>query len=256
MKRMMTLKTISFINLKGGVGKTTISTNVAYALSESWGARVLFIDNDKQGNASSWFNANTDGTLANIFLDGVSALDVIQQTRYPHIDIIASDMGLVDANLAILKDGTIKQDDILKNALNEVKDFYDICIIDNPPDMNVSVLNALIVTDDVIIITTPDAYSLQGVYMMADEIEKAKPFNIDLKIRGVLLNKFASTRNGYAYIDDLKKSFPVFSSRVRYTPDRLDATTRQKKSIYETSPQCGFARDLVNFIEKLVGQGV
>lgn len=251
---MINLKTICFGNRKGGVGKTSISTNVAYALAESWEARVLFVDNDSQGNASSWFNADTTTTLTNIFLDGARASEVIQHTRYPNIDIIASDKGLVDANLAILKDSNIKQDDILKNALKEVADQYDICIIDNPPDMNVSVLNALIAADDVIVITNPDAYSLQGVYMMADEIENAKPFNSNLKITGVLLNKFASTLNGYSYIDDLKKSFPVFPTRIRYTADRLDSTTRQKKSIYESSPQCGFARDLIKFIEKLLEQ--
>ncbi|MBP1682511.1 MAG: putative chromosome partitioning ATPase ParA [Firmicutes bacterium] len=247
------MKTISFINLKGGVGKTTISTNAAYALAESWEARVLFIDNDKQGNASAWFNASSDGTLTNILLDGVSAREVIQKTRYPNIDVISSDMGLVDANLAVLKDDMIKQDDILKKALEAVQDQYDICIIDNPPDMNISVLNALVVTDDVIIVTTPDAYSLQGVYKMADEIKKARIFNASLSIRGVLLNKFASTKNGYIYIDELKKNFPVFAQKIRFTQDRLDATTTEKRSIYETSPGCGFARDLIKFVEKLVG---
>lgn len=251
---MINLKTLFFGNRKGGVGKTSISTNVAYALAESWEARVLFVDNDSQGNASSWFNADTSATIANLYLDGAHAAEVIQHTRYPNIDIIASDKGLVDANLAILKDSNIKQDDILKNALDEVSDQYDICIIDNPPEMNVSVLNALIAADDVVVITNPDAYSLQGVYMMADEIENAKPFNSKLKITGVLLNKFASTINGYSYIDDLKKSFPVFPTRIRYTADRLDSTTRQKKSIYESSPQCGFARDLLKFIEKLLEQ--
>ena len=65
------MKTISFINLKGGVGKTTISTWLAYLLAESWDLRVLFIDNDKQGNASRWLGADErKGTLTNILMDG------------------------------------------------------------------------------------------------------------------------------------------------------------------------------------------
>ena len=90
------MKTISLINLKGGVGKTTIATNLAYLLSESWELRVLFIDNDKQGNASRWFGADeAKGTLSNILMDGAKASDVIQHSRVPNIDFIAADMGLL-----------------------------------------------------------------------------------------------------------------------------------------------------------------
>ncbi|MBO6210432.1 MAG: AAA family ATPase, partial [Schwartzia sp.] len=186
------MKTISFINLKGGVGKTTIVTNAAFALANFWGARVLVIDNDKQGNASLFFGGNPKkATLTNLLLDGASAKACIQPTRYTpewfvkrrrdqrktvhfrdaQIDIIASDMGLMEANLAKLEDKEETQDDILKNALGEVADDYSVCLIDNPPDINISVLNALVASDSVIIVSTPDAYSVQGVYEMAGMIE-------------------------------------------------------------------------------------
>ena len=90
------MKTLSFINLKGGVGKTTIATNLSYLVAESWGLRVLFIDNDKQGNASRWFGADEEkGTLTNILMDGAKASEVIQHSRYEGIDFIAADMGLI-----------------------------------------------------------------------------------------------------------------------------------------------------------------
>lgn len=73
------MKTISLINLKGGVGKTMLATNLAYLLAESWELRTLVIDNDKQGNASRWLGADeTKGTLSNILMDGVGARGVIQ----------------------------------------------------------------------------------------------------------------------------------------------------------------------------------
>jgi chromosome partitioning protein len=249
------MRTLSFINLKGGVGKTTIATNVAYALAESWDVKVLFIDNDKQGDASSWFNAHRDGTLTNILLDGNSAEEVIQRTRYPNIDILPSDMGLIDAQRAVIKNDTTRQDDILKKALAKVADKYDICIIDSPPDVNICVFNALVITDDVIIVTEPSLYSLDGVYKMADEIKKATRYNQKLNLCGVLLNKFQNTTTGYSCIDELEKHFSVFDTRIRMgrtTKDRLDSAVFKKKSIYETSPTCGFARDLIKFIEKLI----
>ena len=247
------MKTISFINLKGGVGKTTVSSNVAYALAASYGAKVLFIDNDKQGNASSWFNVSAgEKSLTNILLDGAKVKDVVQKTRYENIDIIASDMDLMEANLAVLTDTEIEQQKILQKALAEVKEQYEICIIDNPPDINISVLNALVVTDEVIIITTPDAYGHQGVHQMVKQIELAKQYNPNLLFRGVLMNKFASTFYGFDYISELKKQYPVFKIKLRFTKEKMDVSTLKKVSIFELSPGCGFARDLVKFLDELL----
>lgn len=265
------MKTISFINLKGGVGKTTIVTNAAYALANFWGAKVLVIDNDKQGNASLFFGGDPKkATLTNLLLDGATAKECIQRTRYTpewfvkrrrdqrktvhfrdaQIDIIASDMGLMEANLAKLEDKEETQDDILKNALGEVADDYSVCLIDNPPDINISVLNALVASDSVIIVSTPDAYSVQGVYEMAGMIEKeVRLFNPTLRFEGVLVNKFVPSASGSTYIQELKQHFPVFSKRLRLTRDKTDESTRLRKSIYEFSPQCGFAVDLGEFLE-------
>lgn len=253
------MKTVSFINLKGGVGKTTVATNLAYALAESWGLHVLFIDNDKQGNASSWFNADPNkGTLTNIFLDGVTADEVIQHTRYPNIDLIASDMGLIDANFSVIKNESVKQDDILKRALREASNRYDICIVDNPPDINMSVFNSLVITDDVVIVTFPEFDSLAGVYKMADAIEQAKMFNPSIRIRGVLFNEFMSTSDIYGYVDEMEKKFPVFSSHIRYATrvakDHMNVARSKKLSLFEEYPNCGVSRDLLKFAEELMGE--
>ena len=159
------MKTLSFINLKGGVGKTTIATNLAYLAAEAWGLHVLFIDNDKQSNASRWFDADKEaGSLTNILMDDAKASEVIQHSRYEGIDFIAADMGLIEANYAVIADQETRQDVILKNALTEVSGHYDLCIIDNPPDINMSVFNALTVTDDVIIVTLLEQDSIEGIY--------------------------------------------------------------------------------------------
>ncbi len=251
------MKTISFINLKGGVGKTTISTNLAYILAESWNAKILFIDNDKQGNSSSWFNADPNkGTITNILMDGVPASEVIQKTRYPNIDLIAADIGLIEANFSIIKEAEKRQDDILKNTLAEVAGNYQFCIIDNPPDINLSVFNTLSVTDDVIIVTTPEVESLSGVYRMVEQLAIAQKFNPNLSVMGVLLNMYVSTDTTYKFSDEMRSRYPVFDSHIRFATSfakgQMNDARMYKKSIHEVAPNTGIARDIYKFSEEFM----
>ena len=264
------MRTIGFINWKGGVGKTCIAINTAYALAESWGAKILFIDMDKQANASYWFGKNEHfGTLGNILVNGTDAEEVaniksmhaeevIQKTRYEKIDLIAADPNLLDINLAILKNSSGRQDNILKKSLENVRKNYDICIVDNPPDSNIPVLNGLEIIDDVIAVTLPNRFSLNGINQLEQEI---KNYNDILKlkifIRGVLVNQFTSTENCYKIVRELRekgyKIFPYIKGG-KPTQNWLDRVINEQKSIYELSPNSGFAKDLMKFIENLVGE--
>ena len=252
------MKTISFINLKGGVGKTTISTWLAYLLAESWDLRVLFIDNDKQGNASRWLGADErKGTLTNILMDGASVHDVLQKSQYTNIDFIAADMGLVEANYAVIGDQETRQDLILKNALAEIADDYAVCVIDNPPDINMSVFNALACTDDVIIVTLLELDSIEGIRKMRDQITDVQQFNPDLSIKGVLVNQYMAYPEAIELSKELEREgFPLFRSRVSYaTPmakRHILAASRARKSIFEVCPYCRVARDVLRFAEELL----
>ena len=252
------MKTISFINLKGGVGKTTISTWLAYLLAESWDLRVLFIDNNKQGNASRWLGADErKGTLTNILMDGASVRDVLQKSQYHNIDFIAADMGLVEANYAVIGDQETRQDLILKNALAEIADDYAVCVIDNPPDINMSVFNALACTDDVIIVTLLELDSIEGIRKMRDQITDVQQFNPGLSIKGVLVNQYMAYPEAIELSKDLEREgFPLFQSRVSYaTPmakRHILAASRARKSIFEVCPYCRVARDVLRFAEELL----
>lgn len=264
------MRTIGFINWKGGVGKTCIAINTAYALAESWGARVLFIDMDKQANASYWFDKATGaGTLANILVKGTSAVEVanikammaeevIQRTRYPKIDLIAAAPSLLELNLAILKNTVGRQDNILKEALKPVQSRYDICVIDNPPDSNVPVLNGLEVIDDLIAVMLPNRFSLNGIEQLEHEIQNYNAIlNLSISIRGILVNQFTSTDGCYRILDELRSKgyrrniFPYIRGG-KHTQKWLDRVINERKSIYEISPTSAFARDLLEFIERLV----
>ena len=258
--RLSDMKTISFINLKGGVGKTTISVNVAYAINHAVeDVKILFIDNDKQGNASRWLGADMDkGSITNIMMGDAKASEVIQHTRYPNIDIIPADIGLIEANSYLIKNPNLNQAIILREALKDVSDRYQLCIVDNPPDINVSVLNSLAVTDDVVIVTFPDPDSLSGVYAMAEQIEMIRDLNPALRLKGVLINAFTSDSAVHNAVKNLKaKNLPIFSNHIHYATKaakkNLNLARQDKKSIFEQYPNCMVARDIWRFTKELLG---
>lgn len=258
--RMYNMKTISFINFKGGVGKTTVSINVAYAIHHSIeDVKILFIDNDKQGNASKWFDADLDrGTITNLMMGDATAKEIIQHTRYHNIDIIPADIGLIEANSALIKSEDINQATILQEALKDISGQYQLCIVDNPPDINVSVLNSLAFTDDVVIVTFPDPDSLSGVYQMVEQIDMVRAINPGLKIRGILINAFTSDDSVFRCIDELEaKNLPVFRTKIHYATKaakkNLNLARRDRKSIFEQFPNCLVARDIWKFTKELLG---
>ena len=257
-----TMRTVSFINFKGGVGKTTVSTNFAYAIFcmlRDSGVRILFIDNDKQGNASDWFEADKQyGTIANVLMGDVPVRKVIQHTRYECIDLIAADTGLMEANAHLLEGENGNEAVILREALQEVAGDYDLCIIDNPPDINMSVLNALSITDDVIIVTFPEKDSLAGAKEILGHIKQVKKFNRGLTLSGILVNAFSGHKSVYQCIDEMKnKHLPVYRTKIHYA-DReaknfLNVARQGKKSIFEVSPCCKIARDIFDFSREYLG---
>ena len=106
------MKTMSLINKKGGVGKTTITVNLAYAFAESCDLRVLVVDNDDQGNATQFFGSRPlEAGLADV-LTGADIRACLSKTRYSLIDLLPSDERLLEANMAVIKDETIVQQSI------------------------------------------------------------------------------------------------------------------------------------------------
>ena len=251
--------TFCFINWKGGVGKTTIATNVAYLMATKYNKKVLFIDADKQGNASSRFEANTEhANLTDILTKGIPAEQVIQNTKYENIDIIASDASLLDANLAVLQESEKRQDNILVTALESLQNVYDVCIIDNPPDSNITVVNVLEVVNDLFVVTTLDSDSFNGVFALQVELDNLnKALESDISISAVLINKFVRNSVSYSGLNKLKDNgFEIIEPYLRNTRSTgfaLQQATEEHKSIYEISPNCGFAQDLAKFVKILMG---
>lgn len=248
------MKTICFCNKKGGVGKTSIAINMAYFLSNTInsGLRVLYIDNDEQGNGTDFFGGTYENTLADLLLGKKKIEDIIQPTRYKSIDLISCNDDIVLAALEVQKNDNIIQQDILKENLDRLADKYDYLIIDNPPAINITVINAFVAADLAIIVTQPHIFSESGVVKTIDYITTLQEYNTDLKYR-VLMNNSSGSDNCLNRSMSLKlKHIPVLNAKVRRTIDRIDAATSSHKSIYEYSPRCKFALDLKKVVLELL----
>lgn len=246
------MKTIAVINMKGGCAKTTTTVNMAHILATDYKKRVLVIDNDKQGNLSKacsvW--SYDKPSLADMLTGAAEITEVIQTTQTPLLNAIPANMHLLTANLVVIKDEGREQATILKNELKEIADAYDYCIIDCPPDINISVINALVAADEVIIPIKIDGYAFDGMEELEAQIENAKQLNKKLKFRGCLVTMFYNRdvcRQGEKWLKGQR--YPVFSTHIRRT-EKADEVTFTNESLMEYSPRSGAARDYKAFVRE------
>lgn len=246
------MKTIAIINMKGGCAKTTTTVNMAHILAKDYGKKVLVIDNDKQGNLSKacgvWSYDSL--SLADILTGEAGITEVIQTTQNPLLNAVPANMHLLTANLMVIKDEEREQAAILKNQLEEVADTYDYCIIDCPPDINISVINALVAADEVIIPIKIDGYAFDGMDELEEQINNAKQLNPKLKLRGCLVTMFYNRdvcRQGEEWLQNQR--YPVFKTHIRRT-EKADEVTFTNESLMEYSPRSGAARDYKAFVKE------
>lgn len=274
------MRTVSILNLKGGVAKTFTAVNMAYELHRR-GFKVLLIDNDKQGNLSKAYgryNADEIAPIARLLSgEWQRAGEIIQLTDYKGIDIITSNMSLFGATWNLTKEDDENQIERYKRLKDAavlghgwaaidylpIVQAYDYCIIDNPPDIGLNVVNALAITDEVIVPVKIDEDALEGLDIVAEQIEEARVFNERLHLRGVLVTVYQNTDGEAAGVEWLRQQWSDVSSEryrkylilgtIRYSR-KVAENSFMRKPIYEYSPCCGAAQDYKKFVTRYTGK--
>ena len=252
--------TISIINLKGGVAKTLSAVNMAHILATVHSKRVLLVDNDKQGNASKMFGLHSyeEMSVAEVLTEKAPDMgEIIAPTRYENLDLIPANMNLLRANLAVMVDNTRQRETRFRKAFRAVSGSYDFCIIDNAPDINISTINALVASDDVIIPLKIDKYAFDGLAELKEQIEDTRDdLNPRLRLAGCLITCFQRTdadRQGEEWLRS-QPEYPVFDTHIRYS-EKVTESTFSESPIAEYSRRSGAAMDYIAFVREYLDRG-
>ena len=202
-------KVIAVANQKGGVGKTTTSVNLSACLA-TLGKKVLLIDIDPQGNATSGVGINKADIrycIYDVLINDIDPTDAIIPTEVKNLFILPASIQLAGAEIELVP--TISREVRLKKAMEYIRDKYDYIIIDCPPSLGILTINSLTASDSVLVPIQCEFYALEGVSQLLNTIRLVqKHLNTSLQIEGILLTMLdARTNLGIQVIEEVKKYF-------------------------------------------------
>lgn len=188
-------KVIAVANQKGGVGKTTTSVNISAILAKK-GRKVILVDGDPQGNATSGLGVdkNVENSLYDILVNEVDINETLQDTCIKNLKVCPSNVNLAGAEVELVN--LMSREQRLKEKLDEVKDDYDYIIIDCPPSLGLITLNAFTAADSVLIPVQCEYYALEGLGQLINTINLVKKhLNKNLAIEGAVLTMYDMRTN-------------------------------------------------------------
>ena len=210
---------IAVINQKGGVGKTTTVVNLAASLS-ILGQKILVIDLDPQGNATTGLgksNNDENNNIYNLLIKKKELLNVIQKTNISNLDIIGSNVNLSGLEVETANDSNraFLLKEILKGENKNIIESYDNVFIDCPPSLSLLTIMALVTSDEILVPLQTEFFALEGISQLVKTIDRIKvSLNPSLEIRGILLTMFDKRNKLSQQVDQEARNF--FKDKVYF----------------------------------------
>ena len=237
-------KIIAFANQKGGVGKTTTAVNLSAALAYRSKGRVLLVDSDPQGNATSGLGINKREIRTSIYevlLGEAPAKAAIIRTGFKNLDILPSSIQLAAAEIELvdMENRALR----LRQALAPIQNDYDYICIDCPPSLGLLTLNGLAACTGILVPIQCEFYALEGLSQLMATVRSVKRlYNGTIDLEGVLLTMYDARLNlTVQVVEEVKKYFPrkVFSTTIPRNVRLSEAPSFGKPVIYYDSSSKG-----------------
>ncbi|HUH07247.1 MAG TPA: ParA family protein [Egibacteraceae bacterium] len=217
-RRFQRAKILTIANQKGGVGKTTTAVSLAAALADLH-CRVLLVDLDPQGNATSGVGmrvAQGQPTVYDVLVDGKDIEDVIEPTSLRNLFLLPANIDLAGAEVELV--AAFSREQKLRRALEQIREDYDIVLIDCPPSLGLLTVNALSAADGAIVPIQCEYYALEGLEALRRNAELIRSnLNTELEITGYVMTMLdGRTRLSQQVVDEMRTHFgdKVFQTRI------------------------------------------
>jgi chromosome partitioning protein len=247
-------KIISVANQKGGVGKTTTTVNLGTILAKK-GKKVLLIDADPQGNASSGLGVEKEVEFStyDILVGDVEMKDVLQDTAIKNLKVCPSNISLAGAEVELVS--MMSREQRLKEKLEEIKNKFDYILIDCPPSLGLITLNAFTASDSVLIPVQCEYFALEGLGQLLNTINLVKKhLNKSITIEGALLTMYdVRTNLSNQVVKEVKKYFDdkVYKTVIPRNV-RVSEAPSYGMPITEYDPRSKGAKSYVKFAKEFL----
>lgn len=247
-------KVISVANQKGGVGKTTTTVNLGTILARK-GKKVLLIDADPQGNATSGLGVEKEVEFStyDLLVNDTQVQDAVQDTIIKNLKVCPSNINLAGAEVELVS--MMSREQRLKEKLEEVKEIFDYILIDCPPSLGLITLNSFTASDSVLIPVQCEYYALEGLGQLINTINLVKKhLNKEIQIEGALLTMYDIRTNlSNQVVKEVKKYFDnkVYKTVIPRNV-RLSEAPSYGMPITEYDPRSKGAKSYIKFAKEFM----